>query len=198
MEGKTFLFIDGTNLYAGQYKLFGPNYFLDFEKFINSVEDQINIKFDKMYFYASYSPKPINPIIKEKKYLKNEALFFKSVKRTKNVVFFTGYRSKTSGKEKEVDVKLTADIISFAFLDKYKSVFLLTGDADFLQALFSIKKFHNQKKINLLCLENKVMFQGLFFFRSYIIYFVNRPEFKRKFNKLSFIKLKKDELVSKI
>ena len=44
------------------------------------------------------------------------------------------------------DVKLTADLVSFAFLDKYDTVYLLTGDADFLQALFSIKRFHNKKK----------------------------------------------------
>lgn len=27
---KTFLFIDGTNLYAAQYELFGPDRYLDF------------------------------------------------------------------------------------------------------------------------------------------------------------------------
>ena len=30
MKIKTYLFIDGSNLYAGQYDLFGPENYLDF------------------------------------------------------------------------------------------------------------------------------------------------------------------------
>lgn len=192
MKNKIYLFIDGTNLYAGQYKLFGPDKYLNFNKFMNQIEKEIGVKFDKICFYASYSPKSKRPTPNEKNYLKNEALFYRSVKLTKNVEFFTGYRSKTSGKEKEVDVKLTADIISYAFLDKFQSVYLLTGDADFLQALFSIKRFHDRKNINLICLENKIMYQGLFFFKTMVFYFRNAPEFRRKFKKLKIIKLEKD------
>ena len=39
------LFIDGTNLYAAQYALFGPDKYLDFPKFIKSVENKFKIKF---------------------------------------------------------------------------------------------------------------------------------------------------------
>lgn len=183
----TYLFIDGTNLYAAQYELFGPKKFLDFSKFIRLIEKNLNIIFARIYFYASYSPQPKNSTRKQKFFLKNEALFFRSVKKTKNVIFFTGYRSKTSGKEKEVDVKLTADIISFAFLNKYRTVYLLTGDADFLQALLTIQKFHNKKKIHLLCIENKVMYQGLFYFKTHIIIFRKKFVSKRKFKNLSQI-----------
>ena len=63
----------------------------------------------------------------------------KSVRETENVFFFKGYRSKTSGKEKEVDVKLAVDIVDFAHRNKYQSVYLFSGDADFLQALFAVK-----------------------------------------------------------
>ena len=185
--GKTFLFVDGTNLYAGQYQLFGPGKYLDFALFIKKIENKLTITFDKIYFYASYSPKPSKPTKRQKLYLKNEALFYRSVKQTKNVIFFRGYRSKASGKEKEVDVKLTADIVSFAFLNKFDNGYLFTGDADFLQALFSIRRFHNKKKMFLLCLENKVMYQGLFFFKSYIVYLENEPSIKRKFKNVSFL-----------
>lgn len=77
-----YLFIDGTNLYAGQYKLFGPDKYLDFSKFIKAIEANIAKKFDKIYFYASYSPKSKKPTAKEKEYLKNEAFFYRGVKRT--------------------------------------------------------------------------------------------------------------------
>lgn len=194
----TYLFIDGTNLYAAQYELFGPDKYLDFPKFIKDIEKRIKVNFDKIYFYASYSPQPKNPIPKDKLYLKNEAFFYRSVKKTKNLSFFTGYRSKTSGKEKEVDVKLTADLISYAFLNKFDTAYLFTGDADFLQALFSIKKYHNKKKIGIICFENKIMYQGLFFFNSYIIVFKKLPKFKRKFKYLIVLKLNHQGLVKKI
>lgn len=194
---KTYLFIDGTNLYAAQYELFGPEKYLHFSYFIKEIEDKLKAKFDKIYFYASYSPQPKNPTKKQKLYLKNEALFYKSVKETKNVSFFTGYRSKTSGKEKEVDVKLTADIITFTFLNKYENLYLLTGDADFLQALFNITKYTN-KKIFLICLQNKIMHKGAFYYLTNIFSF---NDLKLKFHrrqKIRIIKLQKEKVIKKI
>lgn len=193
-----YLFIDGSNLYGGQYELFGPKKYLDFSKFIKKVEKKLKITFDKIYFYASYSPIPKKPTSKEKLYLKNEALFYRSVKQTPNTFFFKGYRSKSSGKEKEVDVKLTADIVSFAFLDKYDTLYLFSGDADFLQALITVRKFHNKKKIRLLCLENKLMYQGIFYFKTYITVLLHKPILKRKLRNLNIIKLNTREAVKKV
>lgn len=186
---KTYLFIDGTNLYAAQYELFGPKGYLDFTKFIKEVEKKIGVQFTKIYFYASYSPKPKNPTKKQKLYLKNEALFYRSVKQTPNTVFFRGYRSKTSGKEKEVDVKLTADLVSFAFLNRYEVVYLLSGDADFLQALFNVREFC-RKRIFLLCLQNKIMHKGAFHFRSYIVSFGELRVKWQRGQKIKVIKIK--------
>ena len=192
---KTYLFIDGTNLYAAQFELFGPKKYLSFSKFIEEVEKKIEVKFNKIYFYASYSPKSKKPTKKQKLYLKNEALFYRNVRKTKNTTFFRGYRSKTSGKEKEVDVKLTADLIAFAFLNRYKKVFLFSGDADFLQALFVIKKFHGKKRIYLLCVENKLMYQGLFYFKTFVIGFRSRLTIKRKLRNLKELLIKEEDVV---
>lgn len=188
---KTYLFIDGTNLYAAQYELFGPKKYLDFSEFIKRIEKKIRVRFNKIYFYASYSPKPKRLTKKRKLYLKNEAMFYRNVRKTKDVIFFKGYRSKISGKEKEVDVKLTADLVSFAFLDKYDAVYLLTGDADFLQALFNVREFC-RKRIFLLFLQNKIMRKGAFHFRSYIVSFGElRFRFKgQKGQKIKVIKIK--------
>lgn len=181
---KTYLFIDGSNLYGGQYELFGPFEYLNFSKFIQQVESKLKIRFDKIYFYSSYSPIPKKPTKKQKLYLKNEALFYKSVKKTPRTIFFSGYRSKTSGKEKEVDVKLTADLVSFAFLDRFDIAYLCTGDADFLQALFSIRQYHNKKRLYLLCLENKIMFQGLFHFTTHVVILKKKPILKKQYRNL--------------
>lgn len=198
MRSKTFLFVDGSNLYGAQYELFGPQKYMDFAKLIEKLEKNINVHFAKIYFYASYSPKSKRPTAKEKLFLKNEALFYKSVRNTGNVTFFKGYRSKTSGKEKEVDVKLTADLVSFAFLNKFDNAYLFSGDADFLQALFCIRRYHNNKKAHLLCLENKLMYQGLFFFRSYIVVFKNIPKLRRKFKYLTTLRFDTKSIVKGI
>lgn len=201
MKNKIYLFIDGTNLYAGQYELFGPQKYLDFGLLIKNVEQKLRIKFEKIYFYASYSPKSKKPNKKEKLFLKNEAMFYKSVKKHKKVIFFSGYRSATSGKEKEVDVKLTADLICFGFLNKYSTVYLMTGDADFLQALFALKKYHNDKKIFILNIQNKILFRGAFYFKTFIIDlkkpYKTKPNFLT-FQKYEFIELDWRDLVRSV
>lgn len=195
---KTFLFVDGTNLYAGQYQLFGPDKYLDFSLLIKEIEKQLAITFDKIYFYASYSPKSKNPTKREKLFLKNEALFYKSVKETKHTVFFTGYRSKASRKEKEVDVKLTADLVSFAFLDKYQTVYLFTGDADFLQALFSIRANHNKKKMYTICLENKIMYKGAFYFKTVILDFTGKKVRFHQKQKIEILKVETEKIIKAV
>lgn len=164
---KTFLFVDGSNLYGTQYKLFGPDSFLDFPSFINELENIINDKFTEIYVYASYSPKPENATKKQLKYLTNEGLFYKYVKSEENTTFFKGYRSKTSGKEKEVDVKLAVDIVDFAHRNKYKRAYLLSGDADFLHALFAAQKL--KKEIRLICVSPNIMYKAMHYFPTYTI-----------------------------
>lgn len=194
---KTYLFIDGTNLYAAQYELFGPKKYLDFSVLIEILEKKIGVKFDKIYFYASYSPKPKKPNEKEKLYLKNEALFYKSVRQTKNTVFFKGYRSKTSGKEKEIDVKLAVDIVDFAHRDKFSSVYLFSGDADFLQALFAIRSLG--KKIFVISLQNKVLYRAAFFFKTYVVIFKDSVKIRfLRFQKKVFIKIEEEKVVREI
>lgn len=193
-SGKSYLFVDGSNLYAGQFKLFGPKKYLDFRKFIKETERKIGVEFSKIYFYASYSPKSKKPTKKEKLYLKNEALFYRSVKRTKNTVFFRGYRSKTSGREKEVDVRLAADLVAFAYQKKYEKLYLLSGDADFMAALENVKPL--KIPIEVLCIENKVMFKSILFYRTTILSFTREQILFKKIRKRpKIIKLECEGLV---
>jgi len=198
--GRTFLFVDGTNLYAGQYQLFGPRNYLDFSLFIKEIESKLGVSFDKIYFYASYSPKPKNPTRRQKQYLKSEALFYKSVKNTKKAIFFRGYRSKASGKEKEVDVKLAVDIVDFAHRNYYENVYLLSGDADFMEALFAVRRLN--KNIGVICLENKIIFKSFIFFCTYILILQRMPNFTRwparRIRQLKIVKIDKEKVISLI
>lgn len=196
---KTYLFIDGTNLYASQYELFGPNQYLDFSKFIRAIENKLKITFDKIFFYASYTPTKGKITEKEKAFMKNEFLFYQSVKKTPKVIFFKGYRSKKSGKEKEVDVKLSVDLVGYGLLDQYDIAYLFTGDADFLQAAFFILKYKPKKKVYLLCMPNKLMFKGLYYYPSYVIQFKDRSiKIPKIAKKAKFMVLLSQQLLKKI
>ncbi len=171
VDKKIYLFIDGSHLYAAQYELFGPKQYLYFPSFISFIEKRLPVKFTKIFFYASYSPIPKKPTEKEKSYLKNEAFFYRAAKQVPNLVFFKGYRSPTSGKEKEVDVKLAVDIVEKASRNQYDKAYLISGDADFMEALFSARRFH--KGAFVLCFENKIIYKAFHFFPTRVLVFSN-------------------------
>lgn len=194
---KIFLFIDGSNLYSSQYELFGPDYYLDFSLFIKSLTNSLKESFARIYFYASYSPKSKSPTAKEKNYLKNEALFYQSVKKTKNVIFFKGYRSKASGKEKEVDVKLAVDMVDFAHRNKFDKVYLLSGDADFMQALHTVKSLRLPTAV--ISMKNKIMFKALLFYKTHVVRFDKKDVRLRKIKKKpEYITLEKMSVIKRI
>ena len=107
------LYVDGTNLFAGQYELFHKKGYLDFCTFINVIQKRLSVSFDAIYFYASYSnPNKFN----SKDFIINEGLFYKNVRSCPQLQFIKGYRSPTSGKEKEVDVSLAVDVVDQVML----------------------------------------------------------------------------------
>lgn len=111
-KGKTNLYIDGTNLFAGQNDLFGLR------------------QHDELFFYASYLNVKNRKKPKFRELIAAEALFYREVKEQKNLFFFKGYRSPTSGKEKGVDVHLAVDIVRDALLGNCREAVIITGDAD--------------------------------------------------------------------
>ncbi len=126
---KTFLFIDGTNLFMGLYDLFGANNipkFKDILKLINKSQ-----KINKVYFYASYMI-PRSDSLREKELLSAEADFYRQVKEKRGVYFYKGHRSPTSKKEKGVDVHLAVDIVRKSFLKRCNRVAIMTGDSDLI------------------------------------------------------------------
>ena len=185
-----YLFIDGSNLYASQFNLVGPEKYIHFPTFVTSLEKKLHIIFNVIYFYASYSPRPSNQTKKQKRFLNNEYYFYKSVKEEKRTTFFKGYRSKTSGKEKEVDVKLSVDLVGYGLLGKFDNAFLMTGDADFLQACHFLKIYKPSVALTLLCMQNKIMYKGLFYYPSNIIRFDHIP-IKNIARRSKYINLKK-------
>lgn len=198
-SAKTFLFVDGSNLYGSQYELFGPHKFLQFSKFIDSIQLVKNIKFSQIFFYASYSPIPSHPTKAQKQYLKNEQYFFRSVRETSHLAFFRGYRSRTSGKEKEVDVKLAVDMIDFAHRKKFDQLYLISGDADFIRALEAVDKLNIP--INVLCMPNNIMYRALIHYSTNVITFDQQKltlDKKKIINQPTWIQLNTNQIIKSI
>lgn len=54
----------------------------------------------------------------------------------------------------------------------YKNAILyLSGDADFLQAIFFVLKYRPDLDLNLICLNNRILYKGLYYLSSYILSF---------------------------
>ncbi len=137
MIKKTNLYIDGTNLFAGQNELFGSKKHLSFKYLIKEINKLIKI--DEIYFYASYMNSKNHRIPKLKDLVVAEALFYREVIHTKNTMFYKGHRSPASGKEKGVDVHLSVDIVKDIFLKRCNQVVIMTGDADLIYPLEVVK-----------------------------------------------------------
>ena len=197
MKNNTYLFIDGTNLYAAQYELFGPKNHLDFSRLIEYIERELETTFNKILFYASYSPKPRKSSQKQILYLTNEGFFYKSVRNTKHVVFFKGYRSPTSGKEKEVDVKLAVDIVDNAHRNMFDTCYIVSGDADFMHALEITRTLG--KKVEIVAFENRIPHRFSFLYNTYVITLSENKKFKfHRKQKVTMLKVEKNALLKQI
>lgn len=147
---KISLYVDGTNLFAGQYDLFGPRKIALFGAILNDIRTQYKV--GKVFFYASYTPrKPKRrPLI----FFASEQLFYHNVRKVKGVIFYKGDRSPTSGKEKGVDVHLALDMVKDAFLSRYDEAVIMSGDADLVYAVKIVRElFH--KPVHSIFLPNR-------------------------------------------
>lgn len=141
-KSNNILFIDGSNLYGGLTDLLNPGEYLDFTTFLIAIEK--DIKVSKVKFYGAYMNIDPNQSSVKQLIAKAQVEFFNNVKSHPKVEFFEGNFSKTSGKEKGVDVKLAVDLVLGACLNEYKEAIIMTGDADFTYAVERAKKLGKQ------------------------------------------------------
>ena len=140
IKEKIHLYIDGTNLLAGLIDIFGYGKVPNFKSIASDFKKLF--RFDIIYFYASYTPSTSKNLknIKIKKQIKEELIFFNEVSNTPNVFFYKGYRSPTSGKEKGVDVHLAVDLVKDAFMKKFGTAIIVSGDADLAYSVEIVRK----------------------------------------------------------
>jgi len=176
------LYVDGSNVYGAQWELFGPSKYLDFSSLINIIEKIYKLKI--IYFYASYSPVPKKYLKKKPpSYILNERLFYRSAMKHPKVIFYRGHRSKTSGKEKGVDMHMGCDIVKDVLSNVVDRVILMTGDADFAYPVQITKDY--KKKYSLFTLSNRISFDMMYIVKDYFVLKLNKgfklPKLSKKF-----------------
>ncbi len=174
---KSYLYIDGTNLFAGQNELFGPYKYLSFSYLIKEIKKLFLI--DNIFFYASYLSNINQRKPELKKLTTAEAFFYKDVKSYPGLIFYKGHRSPTSGKEKGVDIHLAVDIVKDVFLEKCSEVIIMTGDADFIYPIELVKQFN--VKTGAIFLSNRFSLEIVYKVnKAYVLNFLGKFKFNRK------------------
>src|SRR3990167_5836846 len=146
---KTFLFIDGSNLYGGFTDLLKPGEYFNFKDLLKLIEKEIPI--ETVIFCGTYMRENGQKTTADQLIAKAQIEFFNQVKEIKKVDFFEGHFSGTSGKEKGVDVRLAVDLVLGACTDKYDEAIIMTGDADLTYAVSQAIQF---KKIHLMAFSS--------------------------------------------
>ena len=174
---KSYLYIDGTNLFAGQNELFGPYKYLSFAYLIKEIKSLFFI--ENILFYASYLSDFNQRKPELKKLITAEAFFYKEVKSYSDLIFYKGHRSPTSGKEKGVDVHLAVDIVKYVLLGSCNEVVIMTGDADFIYPIELVKQFN--VKTGAIFLPNRFSLEMAYKVnKAYVFNFLGKFKINRK------------------
>lgn len=193
---KTNLYIDGTNLFAGQNELFGPYKHLSFTYLIQEIKKLVPV--DNIFFYASYMNRQNRSKLTEerKMLIAAEALFYREVRNTKGVIFYRGHRSPTSGKEKGVDVHLSVDIVKDIFLGSCNQIVIMTGDADLIYPLEIVKTL--KVPTYAVFLPNRFSLEMAYKVdKAFVLNFMNKFKAERKLPRgLKIIPIKKPRMVN--
>jgi len=197
---KTFLFIDGSNLYGGFTDLLQPGEYLNFDDILRIIEAQMPVS--AVRFYRTYMKEDELKTTADRLKAKAQIDFFNSVKLNEKVVFFEGHFSATSGKEKGVDVRLAVDMVLGACQNDYDQAIIMSGDADLTYAVLKAKQF---KKIHLMAFASRFPY-GLSFKanKRYVLdyknYFIKKalPLYRNRPKYLNIIDLTKKVKIERI
>ncbi len=144
-------FVDGSNLFGGMAEMLKPGQYFDFSDFIKQVEQDFSL--EKIFFYGTYM-RHLSTDSKAKRILTlTQRRFFDSVKKNNKVIFYQGHFSKTTGKEKGIDVHLGIDMAVGAATNTYDEAVIVTGDADLLYAVETAQRFN--KSVHLVSLSSR-------------------------------------------
>jgi uncharacterized LabA/DUF88 family protein len=140
---RVMIFIDGNNFYFGLRKIFGKNKSLknfDFQKFSEFLAK--GEKIEQIYYYNALLDRKHN----EEKY-ESQKQFFDTLKKIPNfnLVLCKLLKRNITGTDKfyyiikEDDIHMAVDIVENSCNNKFDIAILVSGDGDFVPAVYSVK-----------------------------------------------------------
>ncbi|MCR4278181.1 MAG: NYN domain-containing protein [Candidatus Berkelbacteria bacterium] len=169
MTERVVAFVDGSNLFGGIDEILKPGQYFKFSEFLTAIEKEIRI--DCINFYGTYMQVDQKDTRKRKLLARTQKEFFDSTKDTKNLTFYQGHFSKTTGKEKGVDMHMGIDMVVGACVDTYDTAIIVTGDADLLYAVETTQKF--KKTVVMVCLSSRFPWAIAFKANHRLVYDLN-------------------------
>ncbi len=136
----TWMYVDASNLYGAISDILAPGQYFDFNDLVTCIEKDFHINKIKVYgtFLADEPRSPLN----RRKFIGAQHKFFQSMKNSPKVEFHKGYFSKTSNKEKGIDVKIAVDMLKDSYEGSYKCGLIMTGDDDFLYGIQCVRNIN--------------------------------------------------------
>ncbi|AEB10871.1 NYN domain-containing protein [Marinithermus hydrothermalis] len=122
------IFMDGSNLYKGLVSTLGPDYRLDFVRFIESLV--AGRKLLRAYYYNA-------PLPSEDPASKAHQSFLNYLKRVPYVAVRLGRLERRGDTfvEKGVDIQIAVDMLRLAYARAYDVAVLVSGDGDFAEVV---------------------------------------------------------------
>lgn len=133
-------FVDGSNLFGGIADMLKLGEYFEFSEFLAAIETEVKI--DHINFYGTYMRIRPDDTPERRLLVRAQKAFFDSVRINKNIFFYQGHFSPSSGKEKGVDIHLGIDMAVGACTGGYTEANIITEDADLLYALETSRLFN--------------------------------------------------------
>jgi len=133
----TYLYVDASNLYGALSDVLVSGNYIDFSEILACIEKDFII--NKVKAYGTFLADEPHSSINRRKFIGAQNKFFQSIIDNPKVEFQKGYFSKTSKKEKGIDVRLAVDMLKDAYEGSCQSEIIMTGDDDFIYSINCVR-----------------------------------------------------------
>ncbi len=152
MGRRTIFYVDGYNLYFGlRESKFQKYYWLDVSMLASNICRDFEVLKEVKYFTTRVS-RPEDEVYRQSEYidainnLGNTIIYFGQFKKSKKKcsVCDSWYRHFT---EKKTDVNIATEMLADAFLDRFDTAYLISGDSDLVPPIKKIREVFPEKII---------------------------------------------------
>ena len=133
----TYLYVDASNLYGAVTDILSSGEYIDFSDILTCLEEDFYIH--KVKAYGTFLADEPSSSLRRRKFIRAQNMFFRTMINNPKVEFQKGYFSRTSKKEKGIDVRLAVDMLKDAYEGDCKCEVIMTGDDDFIYSIKCVR-----------------------------------------------------------